>query len=255
MRRVLDRHEALVLGATGIAGLLLAWEALARLGLIDPLVFASPGRVGGALLRQWRTGELPADFATSAAAFGVAYGLALGAGLALGLVMGLWRDAGAALEPIVWGLYSAPLVVFQPLLVVWLGFGFWTVVALAAALAALPIAVNTQAGVQSVDPVLRRAIRAFGGRRWQEVVKVIVPASVPLVLAGLRIGAGRALVGVVVGEMFGANAGLGFRLHYYGARLRSADVLVPLLGVVAIGLLATQAVRLGERWATRGRAT
>jgi NitT/TauT family transport system permease protein len=249
------RHETLVLGVTGVAGSLLAWEALGRLGLIDPLVFASPSRVAGALGRQWRSGELLADLATSAAEFAVAFGLAVGVGVALGLAMGLWRDARAALEPIVWGLYSAPLVVFQPLLVVWLGFGFWTVVALAAALAALPIAVNTQAGVQGVDPVLRRAVRAFGGRRWHEVAKVIVPASIPLVLAGLRIGAGRALVGVVVGEMFGANAGLGFRLHHYGARLRSADVLVPLLGVVAIGLLATQAVRLGERWAARGRAT
>jgi len=84
---------------------------------------------------------------------------------------------------------------------------------------------------------------------------VVLPASVPLVLAGLRIGAGRAVVGIVVGEMFGANAGLGFRLAYYGARLRAADVLVPLLGTVMIGLLATQAVRVAERGLGAGRVS
>jgi NitT/TauT family transport system permease protein len=127
-------------------------------------------------------------------------------------------------------------------------------VALAVVLATLPIAVNTQAGVRAVDPALVRAVRAFGGRRRDEVVKVVLPAALPLVLAGLRIGVGRALVGVVVGEMFSANAGLGFRLTYYGARLRSADVLVPLLGIVVIGVLATQLVRAAEQRLAPSRA-
>ncbi len=126
-------------------------------------------------------------------------------------------------------------------------------VGLARALAAFPIAINTHAGVRSTDPALLRAVRAFGGRRRDEVLKVVLPASVPLVLAGLRIGAGRALVGIVVGEMFGANAGLGFRLAFYGSRLRAADVLVQVLGIVLIGLAATQAVRLAERRFGLGR--
>ena len=244
---------ALTLGVIGLGGLMLAWEATARLGAINPVVFASPGRVGAALARQWHSGQLAQDFLTSAVEFGVAYLLALLGGGAAGLLMGLVRDAEYALEPFVWFLYSAPLVAFQPLLIVWLGFGFWSVVALAAALAAFPIAINTHAGVRSTDPALLRAVRAFGGRRRDEILKVILPASVPLVLAGLRIGAGRALVGVVVGEMFGANAGLGFRLAFYGSRLRAADVLVQVFGIVLIGLAATQAVRLAERRVGLGR--
>lgn len=242
-----------MLGTIGLAGLVLGWEGTARLGAIDPVVFASPGRVGEAIARQWGSGQLAEDLLTSALEFGVAYALALFLGGAVGLLMGLARDAEYALEPFVWFLYSAPLVAFQPLLMVWLGFGFWSVVALATALAAFPIAINTHAGVRSTDPLLLRAVRAFGGRRRDEVLKVILPASVPLVLAGLRIGAGRALVGIVVGEMFGANAGLGFRLAFYGSRLRAADVLVQVLGIVLIGLAATQAVRLAERRFGLGR--
>jgi NitT/TauT family transport system permease protein len=241
------------LGAIGLGGLLLAWEVTARVGAIDPVVFASPGRVGAAFARQWQSGQLAVDLLTSSLEFVLAYLLALVLGGAVGLLMGLARDAEYALEPFVWFFYAAPLVAFQPLLIVWLGFGFWSVIALAAALAAFPITINTHTGVRSTDPALLCAVRAFGGRRRDEVLKVVLPASVPLVLAGLRIGAGRALVGVVVGEMFGANAGLGFRLGFYGSRLRAADVLVQVLGIVLIGLAATQAVRMAERRFGLGR--
>jgi NitT/TauT family transport system permease protein len=244
-----------MLGAVGLGGLVLTWEGTARLGAIDPVVLASPGRIGGALARQWRSGQLVEDLLTSSLEFGLAYLFALLLGGAVGLLMGLARDAEYALEPFVWFLYSAPLVAFQPLLIVWLGFGFWSVVALATALAAFPIAINIHAGVRSTDRTLLRAVRAFGGRRRDEVLKVILPASIPLVLAGLRIGAGRALVGIVVGEMFGANAGLGFRLALYGSRLRAADVLVQILGIVLIGLAATQIVRLAERRFGLGRVS
>ena len=103
-----------------------------------------------------------------------------------------------------------------------------------------------------VDPVLQRAVRAFGGGWLDELIKVTWPASLPLILAGLRIAAGRALVGVVVGEMFGANGGLGFRLTFDGARLRAADVLVAVLGLVVLGLVATQSVRVFEQRFRRG---
>ena len=129
------RHEGQVLGAIGLAVLLGSWEIAATLEVIDPAALASPSRVGHALARQWRSGQLLADLATSGVEFALAYALALLAGVSLGLVMGLFRDVEYALDPLVWFLYSAPLVVFQPLLVVWLGFGFWTVVALAAGLA------------------------------------------------------------------------------------------------------------------------
>lgn len=250
------RYQAAALGVIGLAGLLATWEVLARTGLIDPIVLASPARVLAALGRQWGSGELLADLAVSLGEFAAAFMTAAAVGVTLGLAMGLSRDAEAALEPFVWFLYAAPLVAFQPLLVVWLGFGFRTVVALAFLLAVIPIAVSTLAGVRSVDPVLRRAVRGFGGGPGAEVVKVVLPAAFPLVLAGLRLGVGRVLVGVVAGEMFSANAGLGFRMTYHGARLRTAEVLASLVLVVGVGVLMTQAIRLAEhrldRW--RGQA-
>lgn len=246
LRRVYVRYEPIVLGLVGLLLFVTAWELAARWGWLNPVVLSSPSRIGDAFQRQWGSGELLRDLQTSTAELAVGFGLAATVGLAIGLAMGLQRDIEYALDPFVWTLYSAPLIAFYPLLIVWLGFGYWTVVAIAFLLATIPIVVNTLAAVRAVDPVLVRAVRAYGGRATDVVAKVVLPASLPLVMAGLRIGIGRALIGVVVGEMFSANVGLGFRLTYYGARLRTSDVLVPLVVVTVLGLLATQALRILE---------
>jgi NitT/TauT family transport system permease protein len=100
--------------------------------------------------------------------------------------------------------------------------------------------------VHSVDAQLVRAVRAFGGRRIDVIFKVVLPAAVPLILAGVRIGPGRALHGVVLGEMFSSNAGLGYRISFYAAHLRTADVFVPLVILVVVGILLNQVCRMAE---------
>jgi NitT/TauT family transport system permease protein len=251
---VLRRQEPLLLGLLGLALFGLSWELAARVGLIDPILIGSPGRIGEALARQWTSGELSRDFLASLATFTLGFSLATLAGIGLGLLMGLSETLERALDPFIWFLYSAPLVAFYPLMIVLLGFGFATVVALAALLAVVPIVVNTLTAFRTHDQALARAVRAFGGSPLDVVLRVVLPGAVPLMLAGLRIAQSRALIGVVVGEMFGTNLGLGFRLTYYGARLRSADVLVSLLAIVLIGLVGASLLRLAERHLTRWRA-
>lgn len=251
--RLYLRHEAIWLGGLGLVSFITLWELAARRQWVNPVALASPSRVAVAFQRQWASGELGRDLGISAGEFALGFGLAVVVGLALGAVMALHQDVEYALDPFLWFFHSAPLVAFYPLLVVWLGFGFRTVVALTFVLAVIPITVNTLAAMETVNPVLVRAVRGFGGRGLDVVTKVLLPASLPLVLAGLRIGVGRALVGVVLGEMFSANAGLGFRMTSYGARLRTADLFVPLVVVVVLGVLTTQALRTLESRLARWR--
>jgi ABC-type nitrate/sulfonate/bicarbonate transport system permease component len=253
-RRALGDSAAAV-GLLGLAGLGLvlgSWEMAARLELINPLVAASPSRVGAALVRQWRTGELAPALGWSTAEFGLGFGLATMIGIAIGLAMGAWRWIEYALDPFVWVLYVTPLVALHPLLVVWIGFGFPVAVTLAFLLAVVPVIANTLAAVRAADPIHVRAVRAFGGGRHAVTMNVVLPASLPLIVAGLRIAAGRALVGVVAGEMFGANAGLGFQMTSYAARLRTADALAPVMLLVLVGVAVTQGLRWTqsrfERW-------
>jgi NitT/TauT family transport system permease protein len=233
-------RERLVLGLIGMLGFLLIWEAAARLDLINPVVVSNPSRIAEAFAAQLQSGEILADLRVSLVEFAVGFSLSVGVGIGLGIAMGLNRFTEYAVDPFVWFLYSSPLIAFYPLIVVWLGFGFTTVVAVTFLLSFVSIVVNTVAGVQSVDPQLVRAVRAFGGNRLAVVRKVILPAAVPMIIAGMRIGLGRALHGVVLGEMFSSNAGLGYRVTFYAAHLRTADVFVPLVILVVIGLAINQ---------------
>jgi NitT/TauT family transport system permease protein len=234
------RHERLVLGVIGTLGFLVVWEAAARFELINPVVVSDPSRIAAAFVAQLQGGEILADLGVSMFEFGVGFGLALTVGIGLGIAMGLNRLTEYAIDPFVWFLYSSPLIAFYPLIVVWLGFGFATVVAVTFLLSFVSVVVNTVAGVHAVDPQLVRAVRAFGGTRLDVIRKVILPAAVPLIIAGMRIGLGRALHGVVLGEMFSSNAGLGYRITFYAAHLRTADVFVPLVILVVIGLVINQ---------------
>jgi NitT/TauT family transport system permease protein len=234
------RREQLVLGVIGTLAFLVLWEAAARFELINPVVVSNPSRIAAAFAAQLQSGELLADLEVTMIEFAVGYGLSLVVGIGIGIAMGLSRLTEYAIDPFVWFLYSSPLIAFYPLIIVWLGFGFATVVAITFLLSFVSVVVNTVAGVQGVDPQLVRAVRAFGGGQLDVIRKVILPAAVPLIIAGMRIGLGRALHGVVLGEMFSSNAGLGYRITFYGAHLRTADVFVPLVILVAIGLLINQ---------------
>jgi NitT/TauT family transport system permease protein len=237
---VSDRAERLILGATGVVLFVLAWEVAARNGLLNPTIASSPSRIATAFSAQWQSGELLSDLGVSLREFSLGFGLALVLGVGLGIAMGMSRILEYAVDPFIWFLYSSPLIALYPLIVVWLGYGTLTVIAVTFLLTVVSIVVNTMAGVQSVEPLLVRAVRAFGGTRRAVVMKVILPASVPLILAGIRIGLGRALLGVVLGEMFSSNAGLGFRISFYAARLRTADVFVALLILIVVGISTDQ---------------
>ena len=157
-----------------------------------------------------------------------------------------------ALDPFVWVLYSTPLVSFWPLFIIWLGIGVKTIIALAFLFSVVQIMINTMAGVRSIDPALVRCARSFNARSSDLFFKFTLPGAVLMIIAGLRLAIGRALIGIVVGELFSSNAGLGFHISYYGARLRFDDVFASLVVIVIVGISSTQAIRIVEsrlvRW-------
>jgi ABC-type nitrate/sulfonate/bicarbonate transport system permease component len=240
--------RATMLGITGLVLFVALWEGAAQLGWLNPVVVSSPGRIVTAFIAQWQSGQFVGDLGVSLAELALGFALSAIVGVAIGIAMGLNRTTEFALDPFVWFLYSTPLVALYPLIVVWIGFGFATVIAITFLLTVIPIAVNTLSGVRSVDPWVICAVRVFGGNKRDVILKAVLPASLPLVMAGFRIGLSRALIGVVLGEMFSSNAGLGFRMTVYAAHLKTADVFVPLVAFVIIGVITTQlAVMLETR--------
>lgn len=233
--RVLRGGAALVLFCA-------VWELAVRVGWLDPFFTSQPTAIVGALAEQLRTGELAENLAVSLTEFSIGFGLAVVLGIGLGMLAGWYRTLEYALDPFVWFLYSAPLIAFYPLFVIWLGLGPRTVVAISFLLALPPVMTNTLAGIKDVDRDLVNAARSFGAGNRELFFKVALPASVPIVMAGLRLGIGRALTGVVIAELFGATAGLGHSISYYGMLLQTTEMMASLVVIVGLGVVFTQGV-------------
>ena len=234
------KSSPVVLGIASFAIILLAWESVVRLGWVNPFFVSQPSAVAASLSRAARSGELGHNLAVSFREFAIGYGLSVVVGILAGALAGRFRIVEYALDPFLWFLYSAPLIAFYPIFVLWFGLGVPTVIALTFLLSVPQIAASTLNGIQNVNPGLIRAARSLGAAEGDLLWKVVLPASVPVIIAGLRLGIGRALMGVVVGELFGATAGLGYSISYYGALLKTTDMIASLVVIVALGVLCTQ---------------
>lgn len=234
------KSAPVVLGIASFAVILLAWESVVRLGWVNPFFVSQPSAVAASLSRAARSGELGHNLAVSFREFAIGYGLSVVVGILAGALAGRFRTVEYALDPFLWFLYSAPLIAFYPIFVLWFGLGVPTVIALTFLLSVPQIAASTLNGIQNVNPGLIRAARSLGAAEGDLLWKVVLPASVPVIVAGLRLGIGRALMGVVVGELFGATAGLGYSISYYGALLKTTDMIASLVVIVVLGVLCTQ---------------
>ncbi|HTA46166.1 MAG TPA: ABC transporter permease [Bryobacteraceae bacterium] len=230
------------LGIASFAAILLVWESVVRLGWVNPFFVSQPSAIAASLSRSAQSGELWRNLAVSLREFAIGYGASVVVGFLAGALAGRFRTVEYALDPFLWFLYSAPLIAFYPIFVIWFGLGIPTVIAIAFLLSVTQITFSTLSGIQNVNPLLLRAAKSFGATERDVLWKVVLPASVPMVIAGLRLGIGRALMGVVVGELFGATAGLGYSISYYGSLLKTTDMLASLVVIVVLGVLCTQAL-------------
>jgi NitT/TauT family transport system permease protein len=254
LKTLYRKNDSVLLGTLGLAGFVVLWEAAARLEMADPVLISSPTYVAVALKNWAFSGVLLRDLGTSLWELAVAFLASAVVGIPLGVAMGWSRPAEYAIDPFIWVLYSAPLVSFWPLFIIWLGIGVKSIIALAFLFSVVQIVINTMAGVRSIDPILIRCARSFNARSSDLFFKFTLPGALLMIIAGLRLALGRALIGVVIGELFSSNSGLGFHISYYGARLRFADVFAGLFVVVIVGICSTQLIRIAEirmtRWKT-----
>lgn len=248
MRRPRDL-ERYLLGGGCILCLLMAWEALPRifpLPLGARLFFTTPSQIAWAFVRLLRSGEFQGHFGVSAAEFLLGLGCAIVVGLPLGVALGRSRTLDAALDPYVTALNATPRIVWIPLLILWFGLGMWSKVVVVFLGAAFPLLINAYEGVRSTDRLLVNVVRSFGAREWQVTKLVVLPQALPYIVAGLRLAIGRAILGVVVGEFFGASRGLGYLIASAASNYQP-DVMFAGVGVfMALSLLLTFSVQALE---------
>lgn len=246
MTRVFERHQALISGCISFAVILLVWQLAVDLGFVQVFFISTPIRVAGAFWQQLNRGEVAANVGVSLYELFCGLALACVAGIGLGVLAGWSRTIEYVLEPFIWFTYACPIIAFYPVLIAWLGLGAPAIIAIAFLSALTPLYANTLSGIKNADQDLMRAARSFGARRRDLFLKVALPGSVPIVVAGLRLAVGRALTGVIAGELFGAAAGLGYSIAFYGQKLKTTEMMVSLVLVVILGVILTQLLSLCE---------
>lgn len=227
---------------TAILLALAVWEVV---GLITPPIFLEPFHATiVSFFRLAASGELLTATLSSVWLLTVGLLISAVAGVVIGLLMGRYRTIRWALEPYVNGVYATPTIAFLPILMLWFGLYFAPKVAIVVLIAIFPVLKNVVAGVLSMgDEYLEPAV-SMQAKEHQIFFRVILPATVPFIMAGLRLAIGRGVVGVVVGEFFTAQTGLGGLLVKFAGNFRTADMFVPIIILVTIGMVLTELVEL-----------
>jgi NitT/TauT family transport system permease protein len=253
---VWQRFEPTILGFGSIVVLLLVWEFLPRLITMQEgtkLFFTVPSEIGGTLWRMFATGAIWAPLGVSASAFAVGLSIAIVVGLPLGVLLGRSATLNAMFDPFITAFNATPRLVFLPLLLLWLGLGLWSKVAVVFIGALFPILINTYEGVRNADRVLINVVRSFGATEWGIARLVVVPNALPYIVVGLRLAIGRAVLGVVVAEFFGSQDGLGVVMVRAASRFQVDVVFAGLIVFAALSLLMTGLVKLLEDRLSRWR--
>jgi ABC-type nitrate/sulfonate/bicarbonate transport system permease component len=242
-----QRAERIVFGTAFIAALFVAWESVTALGVEPAIILPSPANVVGAFQRLLASPDLWADFAASGQELLYGFALAAAVGIAAGLAIGWYPRVGYFADPLVSFLYAVPRVALGPLLVVWLGIGLSSKVALVFLISVFPVLVNTSSGIRSLDPNLVRVAQCFGASDLNIFRTIALPGTVPFILGGLRLAVGQSLIGVFVAELLGAQYGVGAMVENAGQQFQTDMVFAGLLIFAAAGMGLTAVVRWLER--------
>lgn len=248
-RNAWRRFEPVLIGVASIVVLLAAWEALPRVVTLSAgtkLFFTTPSQIAGALWTLFATGKIWAPLGVSASGFALGLLLGVAAGLPLGVLIGRSRTLNAMLDPFITAFNATPRLVFLPLVMLWFGLGLWSKVVIVFIGALFPILINTYEGVRNADRTLINVVRSFGASEWDVARLVVVPNAMPYIVAGLRLAIGRAVLGVVVAEFFGAEQGVGVMMIRAAGRYQVDVVFSGLIVFAGLSLLMTGMVQILE---------
>lgn len=236
----------LILVPFSIILMVIVWWLITHMGEIPAFIFPSPGLVWDRFLQLIKDGSLLRHSWITLAE--IVVGLITGVLAASALGYGLAKSPALerVLAPYIVASQSIPTVAIAPLLIIWFDAGFLSKVLICALIVFFPVLVNTVVGVRSVPDDLRDLMRSLQATRWQTFTKLEIPASMPVFLGGLRIGATLSVIGAVIGEFVGADRGLGFLINRGKGQYDTALVFVAVFTLVVLALSLYGCVALLE---------
>jgi ABC-type nitrate/sulfonate/bicarbonate transport system permease component len=260
-RRRRDRRRKIARGAIGIVVLLLLWQVMSvvyNLQLILPPPLAVGRTIWNTLTLntdRWLYGpniyeHLAASFVRAITGFTVAAAFAI----PLGLFVGRFRAVREYVDPVIRSLYPIPGIAWIPLAILWFGLGNTAVIFVVFIAEFFPLYFNTEAGARNINPILVDAARCFGAKRLTLLRRVILPASIPYIITGMRIALGGAWRMIVAGEMLASQSGIGSVLMESRYQLRATDLMMAMILISIVGyaterlIVGTLEKKTTEKW-------
>ena len=222
-------------------GFLILWEVSARFGWIDSFIFSSPSEIWLTFLKMLKDQSLFTHIGITLAETLVSFAFTVLLGIGTAVLLWACPRLSRVLEPYLVVLNSLPKSALAPLLIVWLGANIRTIIVAGISVAIFGSIINLYTGFREVDPEKLKLIRTLGGSKKDELTKIVLPSSVPLILSVMKVNIGLCLVGVIIGEFIGARQGLGYLIIYGSQTFKLTWVLmsIVILCVIAMGLYAT----------------
>jgi NitT/TauT family transport system permease protein len=234
-------------GCISIFAGLLIWEILARLLLENELLIPPPSSVLRAFWRLAVSGQLNKHFAATLLEFTYGFATATIVGIVVGYLMGMHRWFDEVMDPWIATLYSIPIITVVPLIIIWFGIGMVSKVIVVFKITAVAIILNTAAGIKNLDPIWLELAKSLRLSRWETTYKIRFPGALPYIITGMRLGVGRALLGVIVAELMAANAGLGYLLRDASETWDSPKLFVTVTLLAVIGLVSFNLIKRLEQ--------
>lgn len=252
-----EANESVIFGGGFIVLMLLLWQFLPHIVTLSAgtkLFFATPSQIAVTLYNLFASGEIWPALQFSGTSFAVGLLASIVIALPLGVALGRSNLLNAMIDPFITAFNATPRLVFLPLVLIWFGIGMWSVVLIVFIGAVFPLLINTYEGVRNADKLLINVVRSFGASEWEINKLVVLPNSLPYIVAGLRLAIGRAILGVVVAEFFGGSStGVGVLMVNAAGKYQIGLVFAGLIIFMVLSLIMTSAVKAIEVRLTRWR--
>jgi ABC-type nitrate/sulfonate/bicarbonate transport system permease component len=247
MSRQLETADSRLWGLISPALLLCIWEVAGRSGWTNPILLPRPSEIIGALFALAASGAVLGPLLHTLGLFAVGYALAGLLGTGLGIAMATSRTVYGLLEPLVEMLRPIPKPALVPVLFLFLGIGKATMITLIVLAAVFPVLISTFQGARGLDPVLLETARTFRISRLRTILSIVLPASLPMILAGMRVALGLGLVLVILAEMLAGEDGIGFRILDLERSFQIRDMFAWIVVLVALGGALMKLFDIAER--------
>jgi NitT/TauT family transport system permease protein len=248
------RVRPLALGALAVIVLIAVWQLAVSANWVNTLFVPTPWNTAKALGNLFQNGQVWHNLGVSGEEFIIGLAISVALGAVLGILTGWYKSLDEFLKPIVIGLNAMPQVAVIPLLILIFGIGMAPKIVVVVLSCTTVILMNTAAGVAAVDEQLMRLSKSYAATDWQAIRTVVLPSLIPFFMTGLRISIGRAMIGVVVGEIFASRAGIGNVLITASNSFNMPVMYATVAIITILGVALTQSAAWAERRMQRWRA-